>query len=41
MDYDWTGTENANWVLLDNGLVATVYNAGDEWGGRLERCARW
>jgi hypothetical protein len=27
-----TETENGNWVLLDDGLVATVYKAGDEWG---------
>ena len=32
MDYDWKETENGNWVLLDDGVVATVYKAGNEWG---------
>jgi hypothetical protein len=32
MDYDWKETENSNWVLLDDGVVATVYKTGDEWG---------
>jgi hypothetical protein len=30
MDYDWKETENSNWVLLDDGVVATVYKTGDE-----------
>jgi hypothetical protein len=32
MDYDWKEIENGNWVLLDDGVAATVYKAGDDWG---------
>jgi hypothetical protein len=28
----WIENSNGNWVLLDDGLEATVYRAGSEWG---------
>jgi hypothetical protein len=34
MEYDWTENRNGNWVLIgDDGIEATVYKSGDEWGG--------
>ena len=40
MNYDWKETKNGDWVLLDDGVVAKVYEAamGE---GPPERCARW
>jgi len=33
MDDEWIETDNGNWVLAgDDGLEATVYRAGTEWG---------
>jgi hypothetical protein len=31
MTGDWVENSNGNWVLLDDGLEATVYRAGSEW----------
>jgi hypothetical protein len=31
MEYDWIENSNGNWVLIDDGVEATVYEAGDEW----------
>jgi hypothetical protein len=32
MNDGWVENANGNWVLLDDGLEATVYKAGSEWG---------
>jgi hypothetical protein len=31
MEHDWIENSNGNWVLIDDGVEATVYEAGDEW----------
>jgi hypothetical protein len=32
MDFDWKEASTGNWVLVgDNGIEATVYQAGSEW----------
>ena len=45
MNYEWLETSNGNWVLVgDDGVEATVYAAGAEWGtvwnGAPDRKAR-
>lgn len=32
MSEGWIENTNGNWLLLDDGLEATVYKAGSEWG---------
>jgi hypothetical protein len=32
MSNGWVENTNGNWLLLDDGLEATVYRAGPEWG---------